>query len=82
MFTANNWTEHRGPDGGVGEELKGMKGFATHRKNSNIHQQDPPELPGTKPSTNQEVHMERPMVPAAYAAEDGLVGHQWERRGP
>jgi hypothetical protein len=21
-----------------------------------------------------------PMVPAAYVAEDGLVGHQWEER--
>jgi hypothetical protein len=26
------------------------------------------------------VHMERPMVPATYVAEDGLVGHLWEER--
>ena len=31
--------------------LKELKGFATHRKNNNINQPDPPELPGTKPST-------------------------------
>ena len=27
---------------------------------------------------NQRVHMEGPMAPATYVAEDGLVGHQWE----
>ncbi|KRY94964.1 hypothetical protein T4B_4070 [Trichinella pseudospiralis] len=26
------------------------------------------------------VHMEGPMAPAAYVAEDGLVSHQWEER--
>jgi len=24
--------------------------------------------------------MDRPMAPAAYVAEDGLVGHQWEEK--
>jgi len=24
------------------------------------------------------IYMDRPMAPAAYVAEDGLVGHQWE----
>jgi hypothetical protein len=38
-----------------------------------------PELPGTK-FTNQRVHIEGLMAPAAYVAEDGLVGHQWEER--
>jgi hypothetical protein len=28
--------------------------------------------------TNQRIHMDRPMAVAAYVAEDGLVGHQWE----
>ena len=27
-------------------------------------------------TTNQGVHMEGPKAPAAYIAEDGLVGHQ------
>ena len=27
-------------------------------------------------TTNQRVHMEGPMAPAAYVAEDGLAGHQ------
>ena len=32
-------------------------------------------------TTNQRVHMEGPMAFSAYVAEDGLVGHEWER-GP
>ena len=44
-----------------------------HRKYNNIKQPDPPELPGTKPSTKE-------YTPAAYVAEDGLVMHQWEER--
>jgi len=28
----------------------------------------------------QRVHMRRPMTPAAYVAEDGLVGHQWDEK--
>ena len=62
----------------LGKVLKELKGFATHRKNNNINQPDHPELPGTKPPTR--VHMEGPMDPAAYVAEDGLVSHQWEER--
>ena len=38
----------------------------------------PPQLPGTKPPTR--VHMERPMAPAAYVAEGGLIRHQLEER--
>ena len=26
------------------------------------------------------IHMERPMAPAAFVAEDGLIGHQREER--
>jgi len=26
------------------------------------------------------VHLDRPMTPAAYVAEDGVVGHQWEEK--
>jgi hypothetical protein len=36
-----------------------------------------PELPGTK-TTKQRKHMER--FVAAYVAEVGLAGHQWEER--
>jgi hypothetical protein len=37
------------------------------------------EAPGDW-TTNQRIHMEQPMVLAAYVAEDGLVAHQWEER--
>jgi hypothetical protein len=33
------------------QELKEPKGFKTHRKNNNMNQSVPPELPGTKPPT-------------------------------
>jgi hypothetical protein len=33
--------------------LKELKWFATHWKNNNINQPDPPELPGTKPPTKE-----------------------------
>jgi hypothetical protein len=58
--------------------LKELKGFATHRKNNGISQPNPPELPGTKPSTR--VHMEGPMALAAFVAEVVVVGYQWEER--
>jgi hypothetical protein len=35
-------------------------------------------LSGTKPPT--EVHMEGPTTPAAYVAEDGLIGHKWKQK--
>jgi hypothetical protein len=31
-------------------------------------------------TTHQRIHVEEPMAQAAYVAEDGLVGHQWEER--
>jgi hypothetical protein len=44
-----------------------------------IHQTRPPGAPGDW-TTNQRVHMEGFMALAAYVAEDGLVGYQWEER--
>lgn len=33
--------------------LRELKGFTTHRKNNNINQLDTPELPWTKPPTEE-----------------------------
>jgi hypothetical protein len=33
--------------------LKVLKGFAAHRRNNNMNQPVPPELPGTKPVTKE-----------------------------
>jgi hypothetical protein len=78
MLVVSHWTEYEEPNGGIRERLKG---FATYRKNK-INQLDPlpscPELPGIKPPTR--VHMEGPMVPAAYVPEDCLIWHQWDGR--
>ena len=70
MIAANHWTEHRTPMEELGETLKELKGFATHRKINNINQLDnppPPPPPHTKAPTdkkaNQRVHMEGPMAP-------------------
>ena len=42
----------------------------------------PVTCPGTLGEwiTNQRINMEGPMALASYVAEDGLVGHQWEKK--
>jgi hypothetical protein len=44
-----------------------------------MNQPVPPELPGTKPPIKENTWWDS-MAPAAYVAEDGLVGHKWEER--
>ena len=53
----------------------------SHGESNSVNRPDPPspELAGDW-TTNQRVHMEGPMAQAAYVAEDGLVGHQWEEQ--
>jgi hypothetical protein len=48
MLTANHRIDHRDPNGRVREGLKELNRFATHRRNNNINQPDPPELTETK----------------------------------
>ena len=36
----------------------------------------PPELPGVPNQQPKSIHMEGPIAPFEYVAEDGLVGHQ------
>ena len=59
--------------------LKELKWFATQQREQQCQWG---RLPGTPTdwTTNQRVHMEGPMVLATYVAEDGLVGHHWEKR--
>ena len=61
--------------------LKELRGFAALQREQQWQQARPPSprAPGDW-TTNQRVHREGPMVLAAYVAEDGLVGHQWEER--
>jgi hypothetical protein len=51
LLTVNPQTEHGNPNGRERGRTKELKGFATHRKNNNINQPDPPELPRSKPPT-------------------------------
>jgi hypothetical protein len=53
MLSANYWNEYRVPNGGVSKRTEGAEVFATHRKNNNIKQSDPLELPGTKAPTKE-----------------------------
>jgi hypothetical protein len=80
MLAANHWTEHRVPNSRVRERTEEAEGVCNPLgKNNNINQPDPPKFPGTKPPTLR-VHMEGPMAPAAFVAEDSLVRHQWKER--
>jgi hypothetical protein len=64
MLAANPWTEHRDSNERIRERTEGVEGFWNPIGRKTI-------------STNQRVHMEGPMVPASYVAENGFVGHQW-----
>ena len=59
--------------------LKELRGFATPWRKQQCQQARMPGTPGDW-TTNQRVHMEGPIVLAAYVAEDGFAGHQWEER--
>ena len=58
--------------------LKELKWFATPQEEQQYQPTRPPRAFKDK-TTNQRVHMEQPMAPAACVAEDGPVGHQWRR---
>ena len=61
--------------------LKELKCFVTPKEEQ---QYQPTRTPHPRVSkdktTNQRIHTERPMTPAAYVAQDGLVGYQQEER--
>ena len=59
--------------------LKELRGFAAPWREQQCQQASHPGAPGDW-TNYQRIHMEGPMAPAAYVAEDGLVGHQWEER--
>jgi hypothetical protein len=67
--------------GSLMEELdKGLKELRAYAASWGKKQCQPARTPGASGhwTTNQRVHMEGSMALAAYVAEDGLVGHQWE----
>jgi hypothetical protein len=71
------------PDGGVGKGSEGTERFCCPMGGEGGEQQCQfarhSRAPGVW-TTNQRVYKEGPMTQAAYVAEDGLVGHQWEEQ--
>jgi hypothetical protein len=59
--------------------LKELRGFAAPWREQQCKPARPPGAPRDW-TTNQRVHMEGPMAPAPYVAEDGLISHQWEEK--
>jgi hypothetical protein len=64
-------------DGGDREGTEGAIGVCSPMEEATVSTGS--RAPGDW-TTNQQVHMERPMALATYVAEDGFVGHQWEER--
>jgi hypothetical protein len=55
--------------------LKELRRFVAPWREQQCQLTRSPEVPRDW-TTNQRIQMEGPMAPAAYVAEDGLVGHQ------
>ena len=63
MLAANHRTKHRDPSGGVKGRTEGAE----------EQQYQPTRLLHSSQGLNQKIHMQGPMAPAAYVAEDGLI---------
>jgi hypothetical protein len=61
------------------KEIGELKWFATLQEEEPISTNQNPQS-SQRLNCKQRVYMDGPMVPAAYAAEDGFVGYQWYRR--
>jgi uncharacterized lipoprotein YmbA len=59
--------------------LRELKGFATLQEEQQYELTSTPRALWND-TTNQRKHMVELVALAAYVAEDGLVGHQWEER--
>ena len=62
------------------KRLKELRGFVAPWGMKHCLDNPPPPCPRDPWdwTTYQRIHMEGPMALAAYVAEDGLIGHQWE----
>ena len=70
----------RSPVAELEKQLKELREFSASWGKQQCQPSRLPGAPGVW-TTNQRVHMEGPMAPATYVAEDVLVGHQWDE-GP
>ena len=79
MLTIIHWIEHRVPNEGARERTQVVEGFSSPIGGGTIWTNQYPQS-SLGLNHHQRVHMVGLMAPAAYVAEDGLVGHQWEER--
>ena len=64
-------------DGGVREGTEGAEGVRSPMEGATVSTDQTPVARGDW-TTNQRLHMEGSIAPAAYVTGDGLVGRQWE----
>ena len=62
MLTANHWTEHRVPDGRVGERTEVAEGVCSPTEGATVSTGQTQGSPKNW-TTNQRVDVERPMAP-------------------
>jgi len=81
-LAANYQIEHRDPNEGAKERREGIEGVCNPIVRTTVSTNQTlspaPEVPRTKPPTR--IHIERPMAPAAYVAEDVREG-PWSCEG-
>jgi hypothetical protein len=79
MLTTIHLTEHRVSNEGARESIQGDEGVYSSMGRKQHELTSTPRAPWDW-TTNKIVHMIGLMAPAAYGAEDVLVGHQWKDR--
>jgi hypothetical protein len=80
MHSAKLWTEPVDPMKELGERLKELNRLATPQEEQQYQPNRPPQSSqrlNHQPKI-QRVHMEGPMAPAEYVAEDYHIWHQWD----
>jgi hypothetical protein len=84
MLTPNHQTEHGGTNGGVRGRTQEAEGVYSPIGRTAISTNQTLRAPRYS-TTNQRVHMEKPMAPAPYVTEDGLIcnrrGDPWSCEG-
>ena len=79
MHTIIHWTEHKVPNEGARESTQGAEGVCSPIGGTQYELTSTPRAPWNY-TTNQRKHMVGLVSLAAYVAEDGLAGYQWEER--
>ena len=81
MLSANHYTEHMIPNGGVRERTEGAEGvFNFTGRTISTNQTPPTPAQSSQELNHQRVHMDWPMPPPTYVAEVGLAGPYWEEK--